>query len=236
MPLSDGRESERREEMRKSRVLSYAAAVGLTALIAAGCSSQPVSGGDSGSAREFTALAGQGMELDYNPLVSPADALAKGDVVVQGKLVEVTDGITFGGTDKQVTGRSVGSYVTAVIEVDSAIKGNTATGTRVYAMLPMSTAVSAKDLAAVNKTPRVVAVLDDISDWTPAPGVQVVRPAAVPADVPMYIPYTDGLWLQGNSDQEMLGVHAEPNELASAWDQARTVDQYSSALRKAAGK
>jgi hypothetical protein len=60
-----------------------------------------------------------------------------------------------------------------------------------YAMLPKSCAVNAKDLAAVNKTPRVVAVLDDITNWAPASGVQVVRPS---------------------------------------------LDQYSSALRKAAGK
>ena len=72
-----------------------------------------------------------------------------------------------------------------------------------------------------------------ISRWTPAPGVTVVRPAMVPAGAALHAPYQDGLWLQGSADTTMRGLGVEPAELAPAWGNPRTVNEFTAALRRA---
>jgi len=48
---------------------------------------------DASSVDRFVTLATAGLDVDCEPLASPKDAIAKGDLVVSGTLVDVVDGI-----------------------------------------------------------------------------------------------------------------------------------------------
>ena len=88
-------------------------------------------------------------------------------------------------------------------------------------------------LARANSHPRVVAVLDDISDWKPSPDATVTRSAAQPPGTPLYFAYSDGLWLQDDDDAAMTGVYAEPRDLPAAWNGPKTVAEVTASLRAA---
>lgn len=187
----------------------------------------------AGSVRRLTQLAGSGMDTDYTALASPQDAVAKADLVVQGTLVEVTDGIRFTSTDSAQQARRAGGYTTFVIAVDEVLDGDPAkvTGGRVYVEVSTSTRATPQQLDGLNPRAKVVAVLDDITDWRPNSDTTVVRPATVPAAAPLYASYTDGLWLQGTGDRQMFAISAETDDLAPAWGGASDVDQLAAGLR-----
>ncbi|MEH1130215.1 hypothetical protein [Micromonospora sp. CPCC 206061] len=186
---------------------------------------------DTASATQLASAAARGLELDYDKLASPAAAVAASELIVRGTLVGVTDGISYSKAGQ--AGRSV-PYVTLVIKVDSVLKGTAAAGSTVYAQLNISSSADAAQLAKAAQNLKVVAVLDDISGWTPAKGVTVVRPKGVAAGDPLYLAFPDGLWLQGAADKAMVGVHAERAEMSSAWGAPQTLDQFWAALGKAA--
>jgi len=210
------------------------------ALLLTGCASDPQAEAPAGeqqtnraSATELADMTTRGLEVDYDRLASPGAAVAASKLIVRGKLVDVVEGISYGGAAEQA-GRA-NPYATFVIETNASLKGSEAKGTKVYAQVNKSSLTSAADLAKIGKGLDVVAVLDDISGWTPAPGVTVVRPAAMPATGPLYLAFPDGLWAQGVTDKAMVGMHARTGELAGAWGTPQTVDQYWTTLEKAAG-
>ena len=215
--------------MRRVNLFHSVVAASAVVVLAAGCGA-----GEGSSAAEFAGRAGQGVHLDYDPLATPADAVAQGELIVRGTLVDVTDGVTFRGAPAEGADRSARTFATLVIEVDSVVKGGAAKGDRVYVLTYKSTAVSSRELADLNRRPKLVAVLDDITDWTPSAGTEVVRPSAMPAGATLYMAFPDGLWLQGSADREMHGITSEPDQLAPAWGRVRTVDQYAVAVEKAA--
>lgn len=219
----------------------YGILVGSTAvaLVLAGCASEPRAEAPAGeqqthraSATELASMTTGGLEVDYDRLASPEAAVTASELIVRGKLVDVVDGISYGGKAEQA-GRA-NAFATFVIEIDASLKGSEAKGVKVYAQVSKSSMSSPSDLAKLGKGLDVVAVLDDISGWTPAPGVTVVRPAAMPATGPLYFAFPDGLWAQGATDKAMVGIHARTAELAAEWGAPQTVDQYWAALAKAA--
>jgi hypothetical protein len=185
------------------------------------------------SASQLAAAAARGLELDYDKLASPAAAVSASELIIRGTLVDVTGGITFGGTGAAQAGRAA-PYATLVIEVDSALKGTAPKGSKVYAQLNTSSSADVAELAMAGRNLKIVAVLDDISGWAPAPGVTVVRPTSVSASGPLYLAFPDGLWLQGGADMTMVGIHAERGEMPAAWGRPQTLDQYWATLEKAA--
>jgi hypothetical protein len=189
--------------------------------------------GDVSSATEFAAAASRGQDLDYDKLATPATAVAASTLIVRGTLVDVTDGITFGGAGAAQSGRG-SSYGTVVIEVATTAKGHAAPGSKVHAVFNKSAITGAADLAKAGKNLKVVVALSDISTWSPAPGVTVLRPAGMPAKGPLYLAFPDGLWLQGSADKTMVGVHAKPADIPTAWGAPQTLDQYWTTLQKAA--
>ncbi len=205
------------------------------AVVFGGCS------GDSSPAKSstiatFVSLTASGVNVDYTPLSSPQDAVAKANLIVEGTLTDVVDGIGLTYPDPLYTERQANTYATFVITVERVISGDPAKvlNGRVYATVHKSRAAEIDQLAGANPHPRIVAVLDDITNWSPARGVRVNRPAAVPSSAPLYAPYTDGVWLQGAADAEMYGLHAHPDELAAPWGRPRTVRQFSAAVQRAA--
>ncbi|MEU8117816.1 hypothetical protein AB0C21_03805 [Spirillospora sp. NPDC049024] len=221
--------------MKTNIVVMSVAAIGL-ALTATACSggesdagsAAAGSAGDSGSVRTLTGLAAQNRDVDYDPLTSPADARKKADLIVTGTLTKVEDGIRIAGDPSQAEN----DYVTFVLNVHKVLDGKKSgvTGGKVYVSVFTGGAAPAAKLAALNPQAKVVAVLDDITNWQPSPDETVVRPANIPAGARLYAPYTDGLWLQGRSDTRMFGVGVEAADLPTGWRHAKTVDQFSAAL------
>jgi hypothetical protein len=184
----------------------------------------------------FVSLTAAGVNIDYTPLTSPQDAVAKADLIVEGTLTGVVDGIGLTYPEPLYTERKANSYATFVITVERVISGDPAKvlNGRVYTTVHKTRAAQIDQLAGANPRPRIVAVLDDITNWTPARDVRVNRPAAVPSSAPLYAPYSDGIWLQGPGDAQMYGLHADPDELATPWGGPSTVSQFAAAIRGAA--
>jgi len=199
--------------------------------LAAGC------GGET-SVDRFASSITSGINVDYTPLASPRDAVAKADLIVEGTVTDVTEGIGLTFPDPRYTERKAGSYATFAVTVDRVVSGDAAKlrDKRVYLSVRKSRAAEIGELAGANPQPRIVAVLDDITDWKPAAGVRVTRPGAVPADAPLYAPYTDGIWLQATGDTAMHGLHADPHALAATWGRPQTVSQFSAAVQRAAAE
>lgn len=204
----------------------------LAAVTATACSAgAQAPSGDS--AVGFAEAVGQGRDLDYDRLASPADAVAKGELIVRGTVVDVGAGVTFGGPGAAEAGRTI-SFATLVIRVDETIKGDVPAGGTVHALVSTGSRADAADLAGLNRRFAAVAVLDDISAWRPTPSTTVVRPDVMPADGPLYMAFPDGLWLQGRADTAMVGPYADVRDLPPQWGPVRTVDRYAAALRDAA--
>lgn len=185
------------------------------------------------SAKEFVALASTGMDVDYEPLASPKAAVDKGDLIVEGTLIDVVDGIQLQHPNPMYTRQQAGTYATLVIDVTKVIDGEL-TGNRAYVQLAKSPVVTTAELAKANQRPKVIAVLDDITSWKPSPDVTVARPAALPGNTSLYAPYTDGIWLQASGDAEMYSIETDRTRLTPAWGNPRHVNDYSAALRDAA--
>jgi len=209
--------------------------IALAAAAIAGCTGDSPRA-NSSAVGTFVSLTAAGVNIDYTPLTSPQDAVAKADLIVEGTLTSVVDGIGLTYPNPLYTERKANSYATFVITVDRVISGDPAKvhNGRVYATVHKSRPAEIDQLAAANPHPRIVAVLDDTTNWSPAPDVRVNRPAAAPSSAPLYAPYTDGIWLQGPDDAQMHGLHADPDELAAPWGRPRTVSQFSAALQRAA--
>ena len=213
------------------RIAFLASAVAAALLVVSGCGIQ----GESPSAKRLAALTSDGVHVDYTPLASPRDALTKGDLVAFGTLTDVVDVVAVTHLDARENERQAGAYATFVLTVDEVISGDPAKlrDRRVYVTVNKSRATEIAALARANSHPRVVAVLDDISDWKPSPEATVTRSAALPPDAPLYFAYSDGLWLQDDDDAAMTGVYAEPRDLSAAWNGPKTVAEVAASLRAA---
>jgi hypothetical protein len=208
-----------------------AVAVAIAVAFSAGaCAKSPAASVDP-----FVSLASAGVDLDFTPLASPKDAVTKADLVVEGTLTAVADGIALRFPQGAVTQQHANTYMTLVVAVDRVISGNPAkvVDGKVYLAVVRNATVGIDKLAALTGRPRIVAVLDDITTWTPVKNVAVVRPAAVPSGASLYAPYSDGFWLQDTGDPAMRGLHAHPEQLAPAWRGVRTLDDVAAALRQA---
>ncbi|GAA3753515.1 hypothetical protein GCM10022225_42770 [Plantactinospora mayteni] len=214
-----------------------------TAAVAVALSSaawSAVVGGDqegTASVRALTAAAGQGMHSDYEPLTSPADAVDSADLIVQGTVVEIGDGIQVTYPDEAMTRREANAYATFVVAVDKVLHGDAGrvTDGKVYLAVPKGSRATPDSLDALNPQARVVAVLGDLTTWRPYPTATVVRPSAIPAGAALWGPYVDGMWMQGAQDAEMLAIEAEHSELPPGWGGVRTLAELATAIEKAAG-
>ena len=224
--------------MRTSVRLGLASAGIALGLLVAGC------GGGREPAtpvQQFIALATAGVSADFTPLASPKDAMTRADLIVEGTLVQVGEGIALRYPDAAKTLRRANSYMTFVIAVDRVLAGDPAKvhNGRVYVAVRKSGAIDVRDVAAANPQARTVAVLDDVTSWTPSPDAQVVRPHAVPAGAPLYAPYNDGMWLEGAGDVAARGYgHTDAHhgeERGAAWSRSRRLADIATLLHSPAG-
>lgn len=212
------------------------AAAGAVVLVATGCGGAGTDAA-SGSVRQLAEEATFGVHLDFDPLASPQDAVGVADLIVQGTLVEVDDGIRLRDPESVAAARPGPSYTTFVIEVAEVMHGSPdqLTSGKAYVQILTSSATSPDRLAELNPQASVVAVLSDITRWRPSPATTVQRPAGVPAGAALYTPFPDGMWLQGETDSTMVGIGVHPDELARGWGAPATVNEFATALAREAG-
>ena len=221
--------------MRRALVLA-SLALALAAVAVVGANHGDSSPVKSSGAAKLVSLASSGVEVDYTPLVSPKDAVGEADLIVEGSVTDIVEGINLQFADPVYTERSADTYATLVVSVTRVISGDASKvqDGKVYVEVLKSRAASIGALAGANMKPNAVLVLDDITAWRPSRDARVTRPGAVPSGAPLYAPYADGLWLQGPGDARMLGLHIGPDKLPSAWGQPRTTSEVAAALTEAA--
>lgn len=187
---------------------------------------------------KFVEMTSRDVDVDYDRLESPQDARTKSDLIVTGKLVEVIDGVRISHPDPLATRRDANAYATFVVDVDRIVDGDKSqiTGGRIYVMVSKNSAVTVPQLAAANPRPRTALVLVDLTSWRPSPMSTVNRPTAMPADARLFAALPDGLWLQGDGDVEMKGLHARPADLGQGWGRVRSIDQFVRMIDTAAPK
>jgi len=212
---------------------------------------------DVGSADEFVRVSGFDRSVDFEPLASPKQALDVGDLVVAGEVQAIDEGMTVllpneqpsPPSEEPTTGDSVPleDQVTdedAVlpdleprfqtsqlsVRVTDVLKGDDSlVGEVLSVQIYRSPLTSFNQVRATEFTGRAVFVLEDISDWVPTEGaVFKNRP-----DEPIYLPYTDGGWFEGENG--LVAVEAEADDLAAAWGNPRSVDAIVAVLRSASG-
>ena len=224
--------------MRKTAI----AIAAFVALAMSGCGadagspeSQPEAA-SQGSTDRFAGQLAQDMDVDYDPLQSPAAAVDQADLIVRGTLVRVETGLSIKSADANLARRYENKYVTLVVTVDKVLHGDAAqvTGGSVYVQVAKAPTVDTAALAEANPRPGIVLVLQDIGAWRPLPDTSVLRPAIMPAGAPLFTAFPDGLWMQGSNDAKMVGVQAHTDELAGAWGAPSTLDQFTAAIERGA--
>lgn len=221
--------------MRRTTIVTVIAAAGLL-LTACGTTTNPDSSAPaSGSTEAFAAQLGRDYHADYDPLASPRQAIDLSDLIVRGTVEEVFDGISTTYPDKQSTERAQGSYVTFRVSVAEILSGpsDVVKDQTVYVQVSKSRSTPTADLAKANPKAQAVLILDDITDWKPAPNATVNRPGRIPDSVPLYFAFTDGLWMQGASDDAMVSSAAHREDFAPAWGKPNTLDDLVTAIKKA---
>ncbi|MFI6095202.1 hypothetical protein ACIA8G_06615 [Lentzea sp. NPDC051213] len=219
--------------MRRTTIVTVIAAAGL--LLSACGTTQPADAPQGGSAEAFAARLGADYHADYDPLASPRQALDLSDLIVRGTVEEVFDGISTTYPDKMSTERAQGSHVTFRVSVSEVLDGpaDAVKDRTVYVQVSKSRTTSTGDLAKANPKAQAVLILDDISDWKPAPNATVTRPDRIPGNVPLYFAFTDGLWMQGANDNAMVNSAAHREDFAPAWGKPNTLDDLATAIKKA---
>ncbi|QFU89159.1 hypothetical protein [Amycolatopsis sp. YIM 10] len=219
--------------MRKTIAALVAGGVAIGVL--AGCGSTDTTTNTASSAQPLLAQLSRDYEADFDPLVSPKQALELGDLIVRGTVAEVHDGITTAYPDAQRTQRGQGQYVTLQVAVTEVVSGPAAavTGGQVYVQVAKSPSTPTSAIAGANTKADAVLILEDISTWKPSPDATVNRPEKVPAAAPLFFAYPDGLWLQGSADAAMAGSATEREHLAPAWGAPTTLNDLVGALRSA---
>ncbi|GGP63676.1 hypothetical protein [Saccharothrix coeruleofusca] len=206
-----------------------------TVLAACGTTAQQSAPEGTATVEEFAAQLGRDYHADYTPLASPRQAVEKSDLIVRGTVEEVFDGISTSYPDKQRSARSAGSYVTFRVSVDQVLSGPDAQiqGGAVYVQVAKAQSTPTEAVAKANPKPSAVLVLDDITDWKPAPDATVHRPARLPDGARLYFAFTDGLWLQGAGDRAMVGTAAHREDLAPDWGSPTGLDDLARAIENA---
>jgi len=200
------------------------AAAAVTGLAGCGEPARPVTD-PGGSVKALVAEAGRQWHVEFTPLASPADAVSRADLIVTGTVVDITAGITVERPD----GDDGDVWATFEVRVDRVLASKTPSpglGEVIHVAVGKSVTASTDQLAALNPQARAVLVLVDRSDWEPGAGVTVTRPASIPAAAPLFMPYTDGLWLQGPKDDRMHAVQTEAADLPPPWSAPTTVEQF----------
>lgn len=218
------------------RIAGFALFAGVLSMLVVGCGTTAQPALQAGSAQPLVSTLNRHYHADFDPLATPRQAVDLSNLIIRGRVAEVVDGIAFQYPDPDQTARERGTFVTlrlTVVEVVSATSHAPAIGSSVYVQVRKSPTVSTDEVARAATTANAVAMLQDITNWVPAEGAELVRPAGIPATGPLYSAFSDGMWLQGQDDPRMIGLGSELDELATAWGNPQTLEQLVAAIQNA---
>jgi hypothetical protein len=218
------------------RIAGFAVFAAALTMLVAGCGSTAQQTLPAGSAQSLVSTLSRNYHADFDPLATPRQAVDLSNLIVRGRVAEVSDGIAFQYPDPDQTARERGTFVTlrlTVTEVVSATTHAPPVGSSVYVQVRKSPTVSTEEVVRAASTANAVAMLEDITNWVPAEGAELVRPSGMPATGPFYFAFPDGLWLQGQDDPRMIGLGSELDDLAAEWGNPQTLDQLVAAIRNA---
>jgi hypothetical protein len=218
------------------RVARFALFTAVLSVLVAGCGTTAQPALHDGSAQAMVSTLSRNYHADFDPLATPQQAVELSNLIIHGRVAEVLDGIAFRYPDADQTERERGTYVTlrlSVVEVVAATTHAPAVGSSVFVQVRKSPSVSTDEVVRAATAAESVAMLEDITNWLPADGAELVRPAGMPTTGPLYFAFSDGLWLQGRDDPRMIGLGSELDELATAWGNPQTLEQLVAANKNA---
>lgn len=175
------------------------------------------------SAVAFASALRDGIAVDYTPLPSPGYAMAHSAVVVDGHLEGVTEAPVYSHGDPVTDARTRGRFVVLAVRVDRVLRGAVPESTTgLLYVRQLAGVATAQELSAIVPRVRIALVVADEF----VAGTVTAWPDGLPSGTPLVGAYIDGIWLQGDDDTTMVGVHANPDALTSAWGTARTIDTF----------
>jgi hypothetical protein len=175
------------------------------------------------SAVAFASALRYGIAVDYTPLPSPGYALTHSTAVVDGHLESVTEAPVYSHGDPLTDARTRGQFVVLAIRVDRVVHGSVPASTTGLLYVRQSVGfATARELSDIMPVARVVVIVGD----EPVDGTVTEWPDGLPSGTPLPSAYIDGLWLQGEGDATMVGVHADADALTPAWGTPRTIDTF----------
>lgn len=218
----------------------------LAALMTASCGTEGIKDSAHPVADEFNRLIHNQIGVDYEPLAGPAEAVSVADAIVRGDVVRVSDGLTISLPTKALVGERsenldsdqnsnevLFSYVTVELRVSDVIVGDgIEAGDVLHIQLDRSPITSVDELSEVAPLGPAVFILEDASGWVPLPNVDFERPATMPTDATIYIPYSDGTWFPTSGG--IGGPFANGENLSASWGAPGSLDALSQILGEAA--
>lgn len=208
-----------------------AAAVMLVAAVTASCS-----GGTSPSAEdvttpseeaaEFISTFTEGVGVDYDPFMSPESAVETADLVVEGRVASVSEGISISTPEGLWDQRT-----TVVVAVEEIIKGRDEAG-EIIVQISRAPFVELDGVDEVIPGGLATFILEDISDWTPFPDAVISYPNGLSDETPIYSPYSDGMWFA--TDDVPVGYFATFEEISDRWGGVNDYESLTDSLRSAA--
>ncbi len=166
-----------------------------------------------------------GIDYDYEPLATPAEAIEVADLIVDGEVINVADGMKVSPPDFEPW-----LHTALQVRVDHVIDGDELlAGEAIIVQIARSPLLAFEQVAAGCFLGRTLLVLEDASAWEPQPhSIFENRP-----DGPLYMPYSDGAWFQQSEDAPILGAFVSIDELRPAWDRPASIEEMVALLEAA---
>ena len=156
------------------------------------------------------------VHYDYEPVGSPEELRTLADIVVLGRIVDVTQGRTIHG---------IGSHATLVVDVEEVLAGDAALvfDDLVYVEFVESARATLADFRSRLPEGRLVLFLDDRT------GIESSGPTGRPAETSVFAPFVQGVVLEAG--QGYIGGSEDIAPMGPDWTRAKTFDEFVARLR-----
>jgi len=205
--------------------LTFAVSLFLSACLI-GCGSS----GATTSTVAFVAELQRAQSVDYTPLESADHAVSRADLIIRGRIEDVRDGLRI--ASPRGGGRIFAEMATLEVRIEEVISGSVARGAPLRVQVRIAGS-SVTGLRRLLPDTDVILILDDITKWRPfgEEATSIEYPAGVDADDTLFMPYTDGIWFDGDG---ALRGGLDQVTLADGWGSPRTINELEDTLRAAA--
>lgn len=171
-----------------------------------------------GSVERFIAQLNRNLDRDYTPISGADDAARRADLIVLGKITNVSEGIEISGPEGLWN-----VMLNLDVRVERVLSGpGDQAGQLIHVQVFASPSLKLNELAASLPPSRVVFVLDDITRWIPFPDAMVAYPSGLVEGNTLYTPYVDGVVFDDSSETRHLYLNEA--DAAAAWTGAVSFD------------